>query len=47
MLPFEGFDLLRFSANITGLNARTKGVKSYIDAVTRISKECFDARVHY
>ena len=43
LLPFEGHKFLRFSSKIPG--DPTKGVKEYIDTVTRIAQLSFGSRI--
>lgn len=40
LLPFEGHKLLRFSSG-----SHTKGVKEYIDTVTRVAQVSFGSRI--
>ncbi|KAH7398528.1 hypothetical protein BKA66DRAFT_592555 [Pyrenochaeta sp. MPI-SDFR-AT-0127] len=46
-LPFEGHKFLRFSSNVSGSNARTTNVESYVDTVTRIAQVHFGSRARY
>ena len=43
LLHLEGHKFLRFSSKISGSQA--KGVKEYIDTVTRVAQVCFGFRV--
>lgn len=43
LLPFEGHKFLRFSSKISGHPA--KGVKEYIDTVTRVAQVSFGSRI--
>jgi hypothetical protein len=43
LLPFEGHKFLRFSSKVSGSHA--KGVKEYIDTVTRVAQAYFGSRV--
>jgi len=43
LLPFEGHKFLRFSSKVSGSHA--KGVKKYMDTVTRVARVSFGSRV--
>lgn len=43
LLPFEGHKFLRFSSKTSGSHA--KGVKKYVDTVTRVAQVNFGSRV--
>jgi hypothetical protein len=44
-LPFDGHKFLRFSSKVSGGHA--KGVKRYIETVTRVAKANFGSRIQY